>query len=92
MPLGHQICSVVACKRRVLARSPDVTRKSVGTMQLPIGPIGKQQWTRSAARFAQMEAIAIRLEAIASRNKKLLGAPGIATRSKEATRGSWPCY
>ena len=22
-------------------------------------------------------------------NKKLLGAPGIATRSKDATRGSW---
>ena len=27
-----------------------------------------------------------------TRNKKLLGAPGIATRSKDATRGSWPCY
>ena len=26
------------------------------------------------------------------RNKKLLGAPGIATRSKDATRGSWPYY
>ena len=25
-------------------------------------------------------------------NKKLLGAPGIATRSKDATRGSWPDY
>ena len=25
-------------------------------------------------------------------NKKLLGAPGIATRSKDATRGSWPYY
>ena len=24
--------------------------------------------------------------------KKLLGAPGIATRSKDATRGSWPYY
>ena len=23
-------------------------------------------------------------------NKELLGAPGIATRSKDATRGSWP--
>ena len=23
---------------------------------------------------------------------KLLGAPGIATRSKNATRGSWPYY
>ena len=23
-------------------------------------------------------------------DKKLLGAPGIATRSKDATRGSWP--
>ena len=23
---------------------------------------------------------------------KLLGAPGIATRSKDATRGSWPYY
>ena len=28
----------------------------------------------------------------ATRNKKLLGAPGIATRSKDATRGSWPYY
>ena len=27
-----------------------------------------------------------------TRNKKLLAAPGIATRSKDATRGSWPCY
>ena len=26
----------------------------------------------------------------AARNKKLLGAPGIATRCKDATRGSWP--
>ena len=26
------------------------------------------------------------------RCKKLLGAPGIATRSKDATRGSWPYY
>ena len=25
-------------------------------------------------------------------NKKLLGSPGIATRSKDATRGSWPYY
>ena len=25
-------------------------------------------------------------------SKKLLGAPGIATRSKDATRGSWPYY
>ena len=25
-------------------------------------------------------------------NKKLLGAPGTATRSKDATRGSWPYY
>ena len=23
-------------------------------------------------------------------NKKLLGAPGLTTRSKDATRGSWP--
>ena len=26
------------------------------------------------------------------RNKKLLGAPGIATRRKDVTRGSWPYY
>ena len=26
------------------------------------------------------------------RNKKLLGAKGITTRSKDATRGSWPYY
>ena len=29
---------------------------------------------------------------ITSSNKKLLRAPGIATRSKDATRGSWPYY
>ena len=29
---------------------------------------------------------------LTTRNKKLLGAPGIATRSKDATRGSWPYY
>ena len=28
----------------------------------------------------------------ATSNKKLLGAKGIATRSKDATRGSWPCF
>ena len=28
----------------------------------------------------------------ATRNKKLLGAPGIATRNKDATSGSWPYY
>ena len=27
-----------------------------------------------------------------SNNRKLLGVPGIATRSKDATRGSWPYY
>ena len=27
-----------------------------------------------------------------TKNKKLLGAKGIATRSKDATRGSWPYY
>ena len=27
-----------------------------------------------------------------SRCKKLLGAPGLITRSKDATRGSWPYY
>ena len=27
---------------------------------------------------------------LASRNKKLLGAKGIATGSKDATRGTWP--
>ena len=25
-------------------------------------------------------------------NKELLGAPGLDTRSKDATRGSWPYY
>ena len=28
----------------------------------------------------------------AGRSKKLLGAKGIATRNKDATRGSWPYY
>ena len=32
------------------------------------------------------------LEQEATRNKKLLRAPGIATRSKDATRGCWPYY
>ena len=36
--------------------------------------------------------IVIRLETITSSNKKLLGAPGIATRSKDAITGSWPYY
>ena len=35
-----------------------------------------------------MEAIASRLEAIATANKKLLVTKGIATRSKDATRGA----
>ena len=42
------------------------------------------------ARSYEVEAI--KLEAITTRSKKLLGAPGIATRSKDATRGSWPSY
>ena len=29
---------------------------------------------------------------LTTRNKKLLGAPGIATRSKDPIRGSWPYY
>ena len=29
---------------------------------------------------------------LTTRNNKLLGAKGIATRSKDATRGSWPYY
>ena len=33
-----------------------------------------------------------RVEAIAIWNKKLLGAPGLTTRSKDATRGSWHRY
>ena len=28
----------------------------------------------------------------ATRNKKLLGTKGIATRSKDSARGSWPYY
>ena len=32
------------------------------------------------------------LRASRSRSKKLLGAPGLTTRSKDATRGSWPYY
>ena len=40
----------------------------------------------------RLEAIVSRLEAITTSSKKLLGAKGIATRSKNATRGSWPYY
>ena len=29
---------------------------------------------------------------LATSNKKLLGVKGISTRSKDATRGSWPYY
>ena len=29
---------------------------------------------------------------LTTRSKKLLGTKGIATRSKDATRGSWPYY
>ena len=48
--------------------------------------------SRPCLSILRLEAIASSLEAIASRNKKLLGAPGIATKSKDATRGSWPYY
>ena len=40
----------------------------------------------------RLEAIATRVEAITTSSKKLLGAKGFATRSKDATRGSWPYY
>ena len=35
---------------------------------------------------------ATRAPGLTTRNKKLVGAKGIATRSKDATRGSWPYY
>ena len=35
---------------------------------------------------------ATRLEATTTSNKKLLGAPSLTTRSKDATRGSWHRY
>ena len=31
-------------------------------------------------------------KSITTSNKKLLGAPGRTTRTKDATRGSWPYY
>ena len=34
----------------------------------------------------------LRAPGLTTRNKKLLGAKGIATRSKDATRGAWPYY
>ena len=39
--------------------------------------------------FAVAECIATSNKCITTRNKKLLGAPGLTTRSKDATRGSW---
>ena len=36
--------------------------------------------------------IATSNKCLTSSNKKLLGAPGLTTRSKNATRGSWPYY
>ena len=41
--------------------------------------------------IARLEAFATMVEVIAS-NKKLLVTKGIATRSRNATRGSWPYY
>ena len=32
------------------------------------------------------------VHAVFTSNKKLLGAPGLTTRSKDATRGSWHRY
>ena len=40
-------------------------------------------WSAVQAASGLKEAAYIRLEAIASRNKKLLGAPGLTTRSKK---------
>ena len=40
----------------------------------------------------QKRLLATSNKCMASSNKKLLGAAGIATRSKDATRGSWPYY
>ena len=47
---------------------------------------------RQNKKLRTVEPIAIRMEAITTRNKNLLGTKGIATRSKDATRGSWPYY
>ena len=47
---------------------------------------------RLEAVAIRLEAVATRVEAFASSNKKLLGASGLTTRSKDATRGSWHRY
>ena len=44
-------------------------------------------------RKAETETVELNTSLLYTRNKKLLGTPGIAARSKDAaTRGSWPYY
>ena len=65
-------------------------------------PTAMQRLTRGKARSAKLAQVSrvpeVKVESSRSffrplwLTKKLLGAPGIATRSKDATRGSWPYY
>ena len=48
--------------------------------------------TSSRSSLAKETFWNVLLVVFSTRSKKLLGAPGIATRSKDATRGSWPYY
>ena len=66
---------------------------TVQVMQPTVNALNFTQITQpDQAKLRTVEAIASRLEAIATGNKKLLGAPGHTTRGKDATRGSWHRY
>ena len=55
--------------------------------------VSKTLQCRKKTRKAETETVELNTSLLYTRNKKLLGTPGIAARSKDAaTRGSWPYY
>ena len=58
-----------------------------------LGGFGRQRFqTKKLLEGCQVDALPQQRGSLITSNKELLGAPGIATRSKDATRGSWPYY
>ena len=54
--------------------------------------ITKQQWPKTALETLACSPQEQAADYSPVGARTLLGAPGIATRSKDATRGSWPYY
>ena len=85
----------------VLEVSPPVqSMKTNSAMDREINGVLPKTWTcppslgpeHGTEKLRTVEAIASRLEAITTSSKKLLVTRCIATRSKDATRGSWHRY